>query len=288
MTLLAPEQLSSVSSPFFGDALHRHGQREALVTANSVLSYSELDAEVGRLAAELGTVRRLVAVEAANTVEAVVAYLAALRAGHPILLLPPGSDAEGHPVLAEYDPDVVMAAAASWRPKERRIGTAHELHPDLALLVPTSGSTGSAKLVRLSRDNLQANAAAISEYLRLTPDDRAITSLPMHYCYGLSVLNSHLLSGASVVLTQLSVVDGCFWDLFRRTRATSFAGVPYTFELLDRVGFDSMDLPHLRYVTQAGGRMRLDQVSRYAQLGADRGWELFVMYGQTEATARMA
>ena len=110
----------------------------------------------------------------------------------------------------------------------------------------------------------------------------------MSYCYGLSVINSHLLSGAGLVLTELSVVDPCFWELFRNRGATSFAAVPYTFELLERVGFADMELGRLRYVTQAGGRLAPEMVRRYAGLGRLKGWDLFVMYGQTEATARMA
>ena len=84
----------------------------------------------------------------------------------------------------------------------------------------------------------------------------------MHYCYGLSVINSHLLAGASLLLTSLSVVDACFWEQFRAHRATTLAGVPYTFDLLDRVGFADMDLPSLRYVTQAGGRLAPERVRR--------------------------
>ena len=81
------------------------------------------------------------------------------------------------------------------------------------------------------------------------------------------------------MLTELSVVDACFWDLFRAAGATSLAGVPYTFDLLDRVGFADIELPTLRYVTQAGGRLAPDQVRRYAELGQRRGFDLFVMYG---------
>ncbi|MET1088350.1 MAG: AMP-binding protein, partial [Arthrobacter sp.] len=114
------------------------------------------------------------------------------------------------------------------------------------------------------------------------------TTLPMYYCYGLSVINSHLLRGAGIVLTELSVVDPCFWDLFRNRGATSFAAVPYMFELLDRVRFTDLELPSLRYITQAGGRLDPQTVVRYAEEGQRAGWELFVMYGQTEATARMA
>lgn len=285
MTLLAAPQ-PDTSARLFVDDLARHGDRPALIAAEGAVTYAELDRRVAALAARLGQ-RRLVGVEAANRIDAVVAYLAALRGGHAVLLLPP-VEATAKRLLESYDADVVLSSNSAWEPKERRPASAHVLHPELALLLPTSGSTGSSKLVRLSRDNLQANATAIAEYLCLTTDDRAATTLPMQYCYGLSVMNSHLAVGASLVLTELSVVDACFWDLFRNAGVTSFAGVPYTFDLLDRIGFESMSLPDLRYVTQAGGRLQPDQVRRYAEIGRERGWQLYVMYGQTEATARMA
>ncbi|RYI97112.1 MAG: AMP-dependent synthetase, partial [Actinomycetales bacterium] len=174
---------------------------------------------------------------------------------------------------------------AGWR---RTAAPAPVLHPDLRLLLSTSGSTGSPKLVRLSRENLTSNAHAIADYLDLHGDDRAITSLPLHYCYGLSVLHSHLVRGAGVVLTDLSVVDECFWDLCRRARVTTLSGVPYTFELLHRSGFAEREPGSLRRVTQAGGRLRPEAVREYADTCATRGIDFFVMYGQTEATARMA
>ncbi|MGB2572519.1 AMP-binding protein [Micromonospora citrea] len=273
--------------PFVRD-LARHGDRPAVVTDGGVLSYAELAARVAQTARRLGTRRRLVLVTGANTVDALVAYLGALHGGHPVLLVPGDGPAAG--TLTEaYDPDVVIGTAdGGWTLRERRPGTTHDLHPDLALLLSTSGSTGSPKLVRLSHDNLQANAEAIADYLGIRDTDRAMTSLPLHYCYGLSVVHSHLARGAALVLTDRSVADACFWDLFRQARATTFAGVPYTFDLLDRVGFAGLELPHLRYVTVAGGRLAPEKVVRYAELGRRGGWDLFVMYGQTEATARMA
>ncbi|TDB72687.1 AMP-binding protein, partial [Micromonospora sp. KC721] len=273
--------------PFVRD-LARHGDRAAVVTADGTLSYAELARRVVEAARRLGEQRRLVLVTGANTVDALVSYLGALYGGHAVLLVP--GDGPAAATLTEaYDPDVVIGAdGGGWTLRERRDGSAHEPHPDLALLLSTSGSTGSPKLVRLSHDNLQANADAIAGYLGIRDTDRAVTSLPLHYCYGLSVVHSHLARGAALVLTDRSVADACFWELFRAARATTLAGVPYTFDLLDRVGFATMDLPHLRYVTVAGGRLAPDQVVRYAELGRRGGWDLFVMYGQTEATARMA
>jgi acyl-CoA synthetase (AMP-forming)/AMP-acid ligase II/peptidoglycan/LPS O-acetylase OafA/YrhL len=241
----------------------------ALRSAGESVTYAELARRVADESTALGSTRRLVLLELRNDVASVVRLLAALAGHHPVVLL--GADeGDRHEEIA------------------RRYAGTTDLHPDLALLLSTSGSTGSPKLVRLSRANLLANARSIADYLHLGPEDRAITSLPLHYSYGLSVLTSHLVAGGTVVLTDLSVADECFWDLARDSRATSFAGVPYTFDLLDSSGFDERDLPDLRYVTQAGGQMAPEQVRRYAELGVQRGWDLVVMYGQTEATARMA
>jgi len=286
-----PSQLdfaSPAQGQVLGHTLASFGDRTAIVTADEELSYRELARRAARASRALGLSRRLVLVAGANSVDAVVGYLGALTAGHAVLLAP-DDDAVIASLTVAYDPDVVCRPVRGrWRHTERRIGSAHELHPDLALLLSTSGSTGSPKLVRLSYENLRANAESIATYLGIRETDRAATTLPMHYCYGLSVLHSHLVRGAGIILTGLSVADPCFWELFRRARGTSLAGVPYTFALLDRVGFDTMQLPDLRYITQAGGRLAPDQVRRYAELARRRGWDFFVMYGQTEATARIA
>ncbi|RJO68448.1 AMP-dependent synthetase [Nocardia panacis] len=245
------------------------------------ITYARLAALVGAYAAELGPNRRLVAIAARNDLESLVAYLGTLAAGGVALLAERITDE----LVAVYDPDVVVDGGF----RQIRHGLSrHALHPELALLLSTSGSTGSPKLVRLSRANLRANAESIAEYLAIGPTDRAATTLPMFYCYGLSVVHSHLLRGASLLLTERSVLDERFWVEFRAHRATSFAAVPHTVDLLDRIGFDRMRLPDLRVLTQAGGRLAPEQVRRYARLGAESGWDFVVMYGQTEATARMA
>lgn len=265
----------------------------ALIVDDTRIDYAGLRERVSRRRDRLGDVRRLVMIAARNAVEPIVTYLAALEGGHPVLLVSGEDDeaARRHraSLVARFDPDVLAYDGPSgWVLEERRPGSRHEFHPDLAVLSSTSGSTGSPKLVRLSAENVRSNASAIAEYLRLTPDDRAATTLPLQYCYGLSVVNSHLLTGASVLLTERSVADEEFWREARAHAVTSFAGVPYTFELLEACGVTGEELPSLRYVTQAGGRMPPATVRRFARLGRECGFELFVMYGQTEATARMA
>ncbi|MGI5845428.1 MAG: AMP-binding protein [Candidatus Xenobium sp.] len=162
------------------------------------------------------------------------------------------------------------------------------LHEDLALLLTTSGSTGSPKFVRQSYANLKANTASIVEYLGLAPSDRAITTLPMHYTYGLSVLNTHLAVGATLLLTDKTMMQKEFWSFFKEHGATSFGGVPYTYEILKKLRFFNMDLPSLRTMTQAGGRLAPELHREFAQFAADTGRRFVVMYGQSEATARMS
>ncbi|UVE96687.1 AMP-binding protein [Dietzia sp. B32] len=266
------------------------GGAVAVVTDRAEYTYAELARMSAERAAEYPSVttgRRMIGLMATNTVEFLVDYLAAHEAGHVVLLLPPDGAATDH-LLAAWHPDVV---AGDGRPLPGGVDTApprHELHPDLALLMSTSGSTGAPKLVRQSRRAVLANARSIVDYLGIVPGDRAITTLPPHYCYGLSVLHSHLLAGASVVLNSDSVSTPAFWARAESRQVTTFAAVPHTVELLERAGLEHLDrLTHLRYLTQAGGRLAPDAVRRLAAHLEMRGAELVVMYGQTEATARM-
>jgi acyl-CoA synthetase (AMP-forming)/AMP-acid ligase II len=258
----------------------------AVVAGEDVLTRAELGERARDLVAGFALpARSLVVLGMTNSLDAVATYLGLLDAGHVPLLTGNHEDA----LAAAWDADAVVRTADGLTVERRRSApAARTMHPELALLLSTSGSTGAPKLVRLSHENLRANAAAIAEYLHLTPDDRAITSLPLHYCYGLSVLHSHLLAGASVALTTASVVDPCFAATMRTAGVTNVAGVPHTFELLERAGPEIVHVPTLRFLTQAGGRMAPDRVRAWAARCASWGAELYVMYGQTEATARMA
>ncbi|MGV9377389.1 AMP-binding protein [Nonomuraea sp. NPDC003707] len=220
-----------------------------------------------------------------NNVTSVLRYLAAWRSGRPIALLDPdlapGALAE---LVGRFRPAALLGFthAADGSPPPRR--DVPEPHPDLAVLLATSGSTGNPKLVRLSRQAVLANATAIATALAIDPDEIAPTSLPLHYSYGLSVLNSHLIVGATVMLTEAGLLERSFWTHLDAHRCTSLAAVPYQYEMLRRLRYDRSEHPALATLTQAGGRLGQDLVQEFAGQ-ADR---FFVMYGQTEATARIA
>jgi len=163
-----------------------------------------------------------------------------------------------------------------------------EMNPELALCLATSGSTGSPKFVRLSRKNVQSNAESIAEYLIIDGNERPVTSLPCYYSYGLSVINSHLIKGATILLSEGTIAQREFWAFMKEQKATSIAGVPYTYEMLKMLRFFRMDLPHLKTMTQAGGKLNPAIVREFIEFARDKEKRFIVMYGQTEATARMS
>lgn len=272
----------------FASRLERYGEALAVVSdCGERLSYTELARRADEFGASLGRARRLLLLEAANELPALIAYLGALRWGHPVLLAS-GDSGLLDSIIQTYRPDARFRKDGSvWRLTQEH-QRHRDFHPELAVLLSTSGSTGAAKLVRLSYDAVDANAKSISEYLGLTSTERPITTLPIHYSYGLSVVNSHLEVGARLLLTSGSVIDEDFWTYFEREGATSLSGVPYTYELLDRVGLRKRCPSSLRTMTQAGGRLAADSVQAYAEWAEANSVRFFVMYGQTEATARMA
>jgi long-chain acyl-CoA synthetase len=269
------------------------------VGSGQALTYDELaraaDAQVNQL--ELREPRQLVFIFARNDLASLTAYLGCLRRGHVAALLPVGRPGEA--LLTSYLPDRLIAppdapsvpgyepiAPGKWRRLGRSAGSPP--HEDLALLLSTSGSTGSPKMVRLSRANLQANAVAIAGYLGLTPNERAPTTLPLSYSYGLSVVHSHLAAGATLLLGDFPVVQASTWQILAEHGATSFAGVPLVYQMLRRLRFEPRSVPTLRTFTQAGGRLDSETKAWFLERATSGGARFFVMYGQTEATARIS
>lgn len=279
-----------MSVPAFAARLERWGAATAFIDAEGrTIGYRELAGMADRFAALLSPRVRLLAIEAANAVPPLAAYLGALRADIPVILH--GGGAAAASLLSHCPPDAAYVRdclSDSWRLDHMPRDWEDAPHPALAVMLSTSGSTGDAKLVRLSGENLDANAGAIADYLGLHAADRAVTTLHPSYSFGLSILNSHLSVGASVLLTETSVRDAAFKSLIVRHGVTSLSGVPYSFELMERCGLLA-DLPQsVRTLTQAGGHMTPEMVKRVSAHAARTGARLFVMYGQTEATARMA
>lgn len=272
-------------------------------TANKqTLTYKRLDDESDFISEKIKLSHKgLAFLFTTNNLESVVLYIALLKSGSAVLLLDEKLNEEiRNSLINNYKPDFIISVSPkapagysdyfdyhSLHLFEREERQSREIFPDLAVLLSTSGTTGSPKLVKLSYKNIQSNADSIVEYLNIDENERPITTLPFNYSFGLSIINSHLLKGSAIILTEKTVFFRDFWNLFNEYKCTSFAGVPYTYTMLKRIGFEKIDLPSLRYFTQAGGKLSEEFIRFFNDYAAKSNKKFFVMYGQTEATARI-
>ena len=289
---------------YFWETLENFADKTALIEVDSdrSISYSELNKLTDELAEQFISIeKKLIFLFTNNSIESVIAYLSVLKSGDAVLLLDEKLNSEMKSnLISIYKPSVIINQNEPVEGYQRKSFSTLmnclfrvtkpeiKLHPSLKVLLSTSGTTGSPKLVRLSADNIQSNADSIAQYLSIDENEKPVTTLPFNYSYGLSVINSHLLKGATIVLTDKTVFFKDFWNDFRKHECTSFAGVPYTYQMLKRTGFDKLDLPSLKTMTQAGGKLNEEMIKYFADYSEKRSIRFFVMYGQTEATARIS
>lgn len=162
------------------------------------------------------------------------------------------------------------------------------VYEQLALLLLTSGSTGSKKSVRISYRNIESNMISIAESLALTKKDAAMVMLPICYSYGLSIIHSNLFVGATLLVPKSPFFSVKFWDFFSKYHGTSICGVPYTYEVLRKLKFHEKTFPALRLITQAGGPLGIEEQKYFLHYVQKNRIDLAIMYGQTEATARIS
>lgn len=290
--------------------IKKYAENKAVETEHGLkMTYAELEKASLLVTASMES-RKLTFCLCENTIGSFVGYVGLMNANMPTVLLDGSKDMEIIVSLIEhYEPRYV------WCPAHRKDelikshtestditeifsyedyvllklpSRDYDIHPDVLLCLTTSGTTGSPKLVKLTERNLKSNAEAIAEYLKITSSERAITSLPMYYSFGMSVINSHLIKGATLLLTDKAVIQREFLSFLKEGKATSIAGVPYTYEMLRRLRFMRMDLPELKTMIQAGGKLNANIVKEYIEDAQQKGKEFIVMYGQTEAAPRMS
>jgi acyl-coenzyme A synthetase/AMP-(fatty) acid ligase len=163
-----------------------------------------------------------------------------------------------------------------------------KMNNDLSVLLPTSGSMGSPKYVRLSHQNLKANADSIINFLKMESKDRTVTTMTYSYSFMLSIINTHIESGASILVCDYSVTQKKFWEQFKNNKVTSLSGVPYIFDIFLKLGLNKIYTPFLRTFTHAGGKLDNKSAKKILEFCEQNNIKFTMMYGQTEATARMA
>lgn len=276
----------------------------ALIDEDREITYAELIESAKRYTKKIRK-RSLVFIIVENTHTSIEAYVGTILSDSVPLLLHNNMDLDKFAKLIElYNPSYIFTFNGTYKilPNYKELDVfdgyilwerntsliqTYSINDDLALLLSTSGSTGSPKCVRISYENLIENTKAIIKYLEINDSERAITTLPMDYTYGLSVINTHLMAGASIVLYKESIIKKNFWINIKRHNCTTFGGVPFTYELIAK--FNLMRYSeNLHYITQAGGKLHKKHAEIIMKECKQRGIKFIIMYGQTEATARMS
>jgi long-chain acyl-CoA synthetase len=305
---IEPEFVRGVSRDSFWRGLGSFGDEIAILDADAgtCWTYAQLAAAVDQVAERLRTRERaVILLFAANEVASIICYLAALEARQTVFLSPVPINHPGAAVLIErYRPELVLFRSAI---PERAILDQYELvppvngyhllarrerggpapHDDLALVLSTSASTGSPKGVRLSYRSLHTGAAMVTEAIGLSPHERYLLSLPFSYVYGLSVVNSTLQAGASLVVVTGTAADKTYWERVAREKVTAMAAVSQTFALMRTLGIDAHALPSLRKLTHSGDALQPALFTWVFENFATHGAAIYLMYGQTEAGGRM-
>lgn len=236
-----------------------------------------------------------------NTVGSLLGYLSLVEKDVVPLMLSDKIDRELLNTLLEtYTP------AYLWVPMEKNqfhyqvvyeqygyalLETGQEEYPineKLQILMTTSGSTGSPKLVRYKKGNLEANAKNVAIAFGWTKNERPICDLGMQYTMGLNVINTHLYVGATVLLTTYNLFSSEFWDYLKGERATNFTGVPFSYDIFARLHFERMHLPYLTTLSQGGGKLTDKRFVWLADYAKKNNKRFIASFGTTETSARMA
>ncbi len=162
------------------------------------------------------------------------------------------------------------------------------MHPELSMLMTTSGTTGSPKLVRHKYGNIESNAKNVAKVFGWTLEERGIIDLPMQYTMGLNVINSHLNAGATVLLIEANLMSPQYWSFIKEQKGSNFTGVPFSYEILNRLRFWKMDLPHLTTMAEGGGKLSDTLFKTIADFAVEKGKRFFATFGTTETSARLA
>jgi len=289
----------------------QHSSQKLILGPKEEVDYQTVWLHVNRLAAwinlQVGENQKII-LSAANSSFFIISYFAIMKSGNVVVPLNPAIEQDGFEYIAKkincrllflsrqvagrlvvegtvVTDDGFADLIASIKSDSIAVDT----EPDrLAQIIFTSGSTAQPKGVMISHRNIIANTSSIVEYLQLSENDRVAVVLPFFYCYGLSLLHTHVRVGGGLVLNNTFMLLGSVINDLKRYKCTGFAGVPSHYQILLRKSdaFKKSEFPDLKYVTQAGGKLHNAFILEFLETFPKV--KFFVMYGQTEATARLS
>ena len=283
----------------------KHGNKIAISDGEVInLTYKKILIEFNKIKKKIKP-KSLVLIVSDNTIGSLLAYIFCIINNHVAIIV----DAKTakiniHKIFKTYKPNYIFLSMKNkymFNKKciekynffneallKNKVDKKINLNKNLSLLLPTSGSMGSVKFVKLSKTNLKHNTDNIIRYLKINNKDSAITNLPISYSYMLSIVNTHFEKGGSIIISNYSLIDKKFWKIFNKNKITSFNGVPYTYEMLSKIGLQNIRIKSLRYLTNAGGKLEKENLKEIIDFCKKNKLKLFSMYGQTEASPRIS
>lgn len=269
------------------------------------IRYDEIEEKARMYICLMESKRNLVLLVSDNSMESVMIYVACIQNRIPLMLVDNNVSKEAlDRLLGLYCPNYIWYFGSNnvfdeyklikvfhnyqFYKRCNSLLKRNKIDKELALLILTSGSIGGKKSVRISYQNIEANMNSIAKSLCLSENDTAMLMLPISYCYGLSVVNSNLSVGATILIPKSRFFERKFWLFFKNHNCSAICGVPYTYEVLKKMKFHRKTLPSLRLITQAGGALGQNEQRYLLEYALEHKINLAIMYGQTEATARIS
>ena len=246
----------------------------------------------------------VILVVASNNVESIIGYMSFIRSKNISVLLDKSFKVEYvNKIIKNYKPNYIFFPKGYFNcqtkfqkiisGKDYILARTHykkykNINKKNLLLLSTSGTTQNPKFVRLSNLNLTTNTKNIIEYLNIDSKQITITTMPMAYSYGLSIINSHLHAGSKIIVNNNSMFEKKFWEKMSYYKVNSFGGVPQFYEQLQKLKFENLNTKYLKYITQAGGKLKNAQIDYFSRVCIKEKIKFYIMYGQTEASPRMS
>jgi long-chain acyl-CoA synthetase len=286
--------------------IKKYGERAALISREAgIITYNDIAYQINILKKEIPS-RSFAILLCENSIAPIIYYIFSIKNNCTIMLVDIKTDlTQIKNLIKIYKPSFIVGP--TWWAKENNIPTnkfiytllnysiyrmKYNLFPKtnnkLCLLMPTSGSMGSVKFARISKENITENTHSIIKYLKIASSERAITNMPFNYSYMLSIINTHIQTGASIFVTNETIIQKQFWNDFKSNNITSFNGVPYHYDILIKLGLNNIYNNNLKLFTQAGGKMKIQNQKLILNFCKTTKTKFISMYGQTEASPRIS
>ena len=286
--------------------LAKHSSRVAFVDEKKNYTYSQILFLSNKIKKKLSKKKNLTFILCQNSIGSILAYISSvLNKDVPLFIDSEITKDHLSGLIERYKPKFI------WVPNKNKFlprlkkykkiftllkyqlykskkNTNYKIDKNLCALASTSGSTGNPKYVRQTYKNIKSNIKSIVNYLKINNKSVTITTLPMSYTFGQSIINTHLVMGGKIILNNHSILQKNFWELLRQNKISYLYGIPYTFELLDKLEFFKKKKDFLKCIAQAGGKLSNELQKKILNFSIKNKNKFFIMYGQAEATTRIS